>query len=142
MGRVSFMSDCCVVCAKRKDTMARYPTGLLEEELKNKVAADWFAAYDTTRIIGKVDKALSNLNGQKKVIIRKLDKLRAKKMMTKTEFAALMGKSPSYYSVVLNRGCALTVESLAKIASAFERKIELRLVRSNTPMACGRSSSR
>ena len=40
---------------KRKDTMARYPTGLLEEELKNKVAADWFAAYDTTRIIGKVD---------------------------------------------------------------------------------------
>ena len=25
--------------------MARYPTGLLEEELKNKVAADWFAAY-------------------------------------------------------------------------------------------------
>ena len=35
--------------------MARYPTGLLEEELKNKVAADWFAAYDTTRIIGKVD---------------------------------------------------------------------------------------
>ena len=35
--------------------MAKYPTGLLEEELKNKVAADWFAAYDTTRIIGKVD---------------------------------------------------------------------------------------
>ena len=35
--------------------MARYQTGLLEEELKNKVAADWFAAYDTTRIIGKVD---------------------------------------------------------------------------------------
>ena len=43
------------MCAKRKDKMARYPTGLLEEELKNKVAADWFAAYDTTRIIGKVD---------------------------------------------------------------------------------------
>ena len=35
--------------------MAKYPIGLLEEELKNKVAADWFAAYDTTRIIGKVD---------------------------------------------------------------------------------------
>ena len=35
--------------------MAKYPVGLLEEELKNKVAADWFAAYDTTRIIGKVD---------------------------------------------------------------------------------------
>ena len=43
------------MCAKRKDKMARYPTGLLEEELNNKVAADWFAAYDTTRIIGKVD---------------------------------------------------------------------------------------
>ena len=49
------MSDRCAVCAKRKDTMARCPTGLLEEELKNKVAADWFAAYDTTRIIGKGD---------------------------------------------------------------------------------------
>ena len=35
--------------------MARYEQTLLEEELKNKVAADWFAAYDTTRIIGKVD---------------------------------------------------------------------------------------
>ena len=35
--------------------MAKYPLNLLEEELKNKVAADWFAAYDTTRIIGKVD---------------------------------------------------------------------------------------
>ena len=35
--------------------MAKYSVGLLEEELKNKVAADWFAAYDTTRIIGKVD---------------------------------------------------------------------------------------
>ena len=82
------------------------------------------------------DKALSNLNGQKKVIIRKLDKLRAKKMMTKTEFAALMGKSPSYYSVALNRGCALTVESLAKIAAVFGRKIELRLVLGDTPRNC------
>ena len=35
--------------------MARYEQTLLEEELKNKVAADWFAGYDTTRIIGKVD---------------------------------------------------------------------------------------
>ena len=35
--------------------MAKYDHKLLEEELKNKVAADWFAAFDTTRIIGKVD---------------------------------------------------------------------------------------
>lgn len=28
---------------------------ILEEELKNKVAADWFAAYDCTQIIGKID---------------------------------------------------------------------------------------
>ena len=33
--------------------MAKYPIGLLEEELKNKVAADWFAAYDTTRIVNQ-----------------------------------------------------------------------------------------
>ena len=35
--------------------MSRYPIGLREEELKLKVAADWFAAYDTTRIIGNVE---------------------------------------------------------------------------------------
>lgn len=26
-----------------------------EEELKNKVAHDWFSIYDTTQIIGKID---------------------------------------------------------------------------------------
>ena len=31
--------------------MAKYDPKLLEEVLKNKVAADWFAAFDTTRII-------------------------------------------------------------------------------------------
>lgn len=28
---------------------------ICEEELKNKVAQDYFADYDTTRIIGKID---------------------------------------------------------------------------------------
>lgn len=32
-----------------------YSDSLREEELKNKVARDWFAAFDTTRIIGDVD---------------------------------------------------------------------------------------
>ncbi len=32
---------------------------ILEEELKNKVAADWFAAYDCTPIIGKIDFAVA-----------------------------------------------------------------------------------
>ena len=32
-----------------------YPTSLREEELKNKVAADWFGAFDCTRIIGNID---------------------------------------------------------------------------------------
>jgi len=32
---------------------------ILEEELKNKVAADWFAAYDSTQIIGKIDFAVA-----------------------------------------------------------------------------------
>ena len=40
---------------QERRAVAKYSVGLLEEELKNKVAADWFAAYDTTRIIGKVD---------------------------------------------------------------------------------------
>ncbi len=35
--------------------MSYYPTDILEEELKNKIANDWFAKYDTTKIIGKVD---------------------------------------------------------------------------------------
>ena len=77
-------------------------------------------------------KALSSLDDQKKTILGKLERLRSKKKMPVKEVAALMGKSPSYYSVVLNRGCALSVESLAKIAAAFGRKIELRLVRGST----------
>lgn len=32
----------------------KYPS-ILEEELKNRVAADYFTLYDCTRIIGKVD---------------------------------------------------------------------------------------
>ena len=32
-----------------------YPQTLREEELKNKVAADWFGPFDCTRIIGNVD---------------------------------------------------------------------------------------
>lgn len=35
--------------------MASYYGNILEEELKNKVGAEWFASYDTTQIIGKVD---------------------------------------------------------------------------------------
>ncbi len=34
---------------------AFYPTDIREEELKNKVANDWFADYDTTQIIGNID---------------------------------------------------------------------------------------
>ncbi len=32
-----------------------YPKSLREEELKNKVAADWFGAFDCSRIIGNID---------------------------------------------------------------------------------------
>ncbi|MBR0068047.1 MAG: hypothetical protein IJQ00_10650, partial [Kiritimatiellae bacterium] len=34
---------------------AKYPAAILEEELKSKVAADWFGAFDCSRILGKVD---------------------------------------------------------------------------------------
>jgi len=33
----------------------RYPSSIREEELKNKVAADFFGVFDCTRIIGNVD---------------------------------------------------------------------------------------
>ena len=33
----------------------RYPLSIREEELKNKVAADWFGAFDCSRIIGNID---------------------------------------------------------------------------------------
>ena len=32
-----------------------YSQNICEEELKNKVAADYFAAYDTTQIVGNID---------------------------------------------------------------------------------------
>ena len=35
-----------------------YPASLREEELKNKVAKDWFAAFDTTRIIAKQERRI------------------------------------------------------------------------------------
>ena len=37
-----------------------YPQTLREEELKNKVAADWFGPFDCTRIIGNVDFCVEN----------------------------------------------------------------------------------
>lgn len=43
--------------------MVNDPVKLLDEELKSKVAADWFAAYDTTRIIGKVDFGVAYITG-------------------------------------------------------------------------------
>ena len=39
--------------------MAKYDKGIREGELKNKVAADWFSAYDTTREIGNIDFCVS-----------------------------------------------------------------------------------
>ena len=45
--------------AKKKLTRAaesaRYPLSIREEELKNKVAVDWFKDFDTTQIVGNVD---------------------------------------------------------------------------------------
>ena len=38
-----------------KATSIRYPLNIREEELKNKVAADWFKDFDTTQIVGNVD---------------------------------------------------------------------------------------
>ena len=84
----------------------------------------------------QMKKTLSSLDDQKKTILGKLERLRSKKKMPVKDVAALLGKSPSYYSVALNRGCALTVESLAKIAAVFGRKIELRLVLGDTPRNC------
>ncbi len=39
--------------------MAYYSTEIKEEELKNKVADDWFEKYDTTQIVGNVDFCVS-----------------------------------------------------------------------------------
>ena len=39
--------------------MAYYSKNILEEELKNKVAKDWFQRYDTTQIVGKIDFCVS-----------------------------------------------------------------------------------
>ena len=39
--------------------MAKYDLSIREEELKNKVAKDWFSNYDTTQIIGNIDFAIA-----------------------------------------------------------------------------------
>lgn len=38
--------------------MAKYDTKIREEELKNKVAEDWFGAFETSRIVGNIDFAV------------------------------------------------------------------------------------
>ena len=73
-----------------------------------------------------MEKDFSYLDDQKAEILGKLERLRNKKKMPVAKVAASLGKSPSYYSVALNRGRALTVESLAKIAAA------------GIPIACSR----
>ena len=75
------------------------------------------------------NKDFSCLDEQKTAILGELERLRGKKKMSAMDVAALLGKSPAYYSVALNRGRALSVESLAKLSAAFGKKIELRLVR-------------
>jgi len=40
-----------------------YEDRLLEEELKNKVAKDWFGSYDCTKIIGKIDFCVAKSRG-------------------------------------------------------------------------------
>lgn len=39
--------------------MASYSKTIKEEELKNKVAKDWFQRYDTTQIVGNIDFCVS-----------------------------------------------------------------------------------
>ena len=41
--------------ARKGAGSGRYPPNIREEELKNKVAAEWFPNFDTTQIVGNVD---------------------------------------------------------------------------------------
>ena len=74
-------------------------------------------------------KAFFSLDDQKELILDELERLRREKKMKVKELVALLGRSPAYYSVALNRRRTLSIESIAKIAAAFDRRIELRLVR-------------
>ena len=87
--------------------------------------------------VTRADKAFSCLDDQKEQILEKLERLRREKKMKVKELAALLGRSQAYYSVALNRRRSLSVESIAKIAAAFDRRIELRLVCSNPPGSVG-----
>ena len=79
--------------------------------------------------VKRANEVLADLDDQKEAILRKLEELRCKRKISVVEVGASLGKVSSYYSVVLNRGRALSVESIAKLAAAFDLKIELRLVR-------------
>ncbi len=53
-----------------------YSSSLREEELKNKVAADWFGACDCTRIIGNIDfytSLLANIRAAMKNLARQIE---------------------------------------------------------------------
>ena len=80
--------------------------------------------------VKQANEEISYLDDQKEAILGKLERLRIKKMISIAKVGMSMGKSSSYYSVVQNRGRALSVESIAKLAAVFGQKIELRLVRS------------
>ena len=78
--------------------------------------------------VKQANEVLSCLDDQKETILRRLEELRSKRKISVAAVGESLGKASSYYSVVLNRGSALSVESIAKLAAAFDRKIELRLV--------------
>ncbi len=69
-----------------------YTTDIREEELKNKVAADYFGNFDTTKIIGNVDFCITS----------KTDKIQATLFPTQSLLwaEAKKGKSNIYHSLV------------------------------------------
>ena len=88
----------------------------------------WACFACTGFYVGKECSADGSVLLGRTVDLGELERLRGKKMSV-MDVAALLGKSPAYYSVALNRGRALSVELLAKLAAAFGKTIELRLVR-------------
>ena len=48
-----------------------YPQTLREEELKNKVDADWFGPFDCTRIIGNGESVMPFINANWDILKRK-----------------------------------------------------------------------
>ena len=74
----------------------KYLSNIPEEELKNKVAADYFAKYDSTRIIGKIDFCIANKNKEESLFWAEAKKGECDIYKSLTQLILTIGKAKTF----------------------------------------------